>query len=165
MVIGAYVNLGWGFLFLLVLVAIGFALLAWVFYWATRGFCAAPPRSLRGPQWWLVRLVPLLALLTCFPPMRRAGDWSDLDTGKLAAATTTFDRHVFGWIPSYRWVGQLGSEVEDDPGPVLTIDKHQTWYRQDHERWVIDWLYMSSELVIVAILPLPFALARQRGRE
>lgn len=163
MVIGAYAHLGWGFLFLLVIVGIGFALLAWVIYWATRGFRAAPPRSPRGPKWWLFRLVPLLTLLMCFPPMRRAGNWSDRETGKPAAAATKLDRHLFGYIPTYRWVGQLGSAAEDDPGPVLTIDKHQTWYRKDQDRWVIDWLYMGSELVVLAILMLPFAFARQRG--
>lgn len=165
MLIAAYAHLGWGLLFVLLLVAIGLALLAWVLFWASHGFRAAPPRSPRGPTWWLIRLVPLLSILVCFPPMRRASNWSDRETGEpaAAAAATTFDRNLFGYIPSHRWVGQLGSAVDDDAMLVMTIDRQHRWYRKDHDRWVVDWLYMGLELFVLAIVLLPFARARRRG--
>lgn len=162
MFIAVYASSGGGILLLLVLLAIGVALLAWIIYWASRGFRAAPPRSRRGLAWWLLLLVPLLTLLICFPPMRRAGQWSDAVTGNPAAATaaTEFDRKLFGYIPSYRWVGQLGSQAQSGPGS-LVVDKHRRYYSSDQERWVIDWLYVGGEGVVLTILLLPFALARR----
>jgi hypothetical protein len=161
-VLGAYAGVGSGVLFLLLLGLLGLGLLAWIIYWATRGFRTGPPKSPRNPKWWLARLAPLLALMICFPPMRRAGNWSDQATSLRAPESVAleFDRSFFGYIPSYRWIGQVGEDVHGGLGPVVTSDERKTQFRSDRQRWAIDWSFLGGQLAILAVLLLPFFRAR-----
>lgn len=155
MLFAAYTDVGGGICFLFFLALLVMCLLVWVVYWSRRGFRASAPRSRAGhiTRWMIAALA--IVVMVLFPPMRRSADWQDKATGKPTPALIALelDRYLFGYIPSYGWVGTRGGE--QPYGCILTINgsgPHQC----DSYRWVIAWLYLIVELLLLGTLLLPF---------
>jgi hypothetical protein len=84
---------------------------------STRGFRASFPKG-KSWGWWLFRVAPVIGVVFCFPPLRGSGDWRDEATGQPIPGSVAleFDRFLFGYIPSYGWIGSLGREEVYEPG-------------------------------------------------
>jgi hypothetical protein len=160
--VAAYAPVGGGICFLFVLALLAVGLFGWVAHWSRRGFRASAPRSRAGriARWAIAALA--VALSAAFPPMRRAADWRDETTGEPIPARSAleFDRSLFGYIPSYGWVGSVDREQPYEPGCVMTIDGRGP-YRCRSYRWVVDWLFLTGQLVVLGVLLLPFLRANR----
>jgi hypothetical protein len=161
--LAAYAPVGGGICFLFFLALLAVCLLVWVVYWSRRGFRASPPRWRAGQITRWVIAVLAIAFTVSFPPMRRASDWRDKATGKPIPPLSAleFDRSLFGYIPLYGWVGTEGREQPYEPGCIMTIHGRGP-YQCRSFRWVIDWLSLTVQLVVLGMLLLPF-LRTSRG--
>jgi hypothetical protein len=150
------------FLALTVLVVLAGGLLGWVAYWSRRRFRASPARSRAAylARWILAALA--LAASAAFPPMRRAAVWtSDSARPMPAPNALSFDRSTFGYIPSYAWVGSVGRQEPYDPGSQVVIDER--WkYECRSTQWVVDWLLLAGQCLVLGVLLLPFLRAKRR---
>jgi hypothetical protein len=101
-------------------------------------------------------LLPLFAV-ACFPPQRRAGNWTDVQ-GRTVAWTeaTPFDRFEFGYVPTFQWVGDVGTCKEIGYTSKTTIGRvGPLQYR--YYCWVVD-IPIAVVLAIACVTPFLFAL-------
>jgi hypothetical protein len=91
--------------------------------------------------------------------MRRAGQWIDQQTRKPISQddALTFDRWYFGYIPSYRWIGQWGEA--DDASCVVTLQGRGS-NELNGAHWQPDWLFVGVQFAVATIVLLPFAWPR-----
>ena len=162
MLFAAYAPIGGGICFLFVLAFVVVGLSVWIAYWSRQGFRASPARSRRDQitRWIVAGLA--ITLSAAFPPMRRAADWRDEATGEpiTAQSALEFDRSLFGYIPSYGWVGSIDRERPYEPGCVMTIDDRGP-FRCRTFRWVVDWVFLIGQLVVAGLVLLPFLRAKR----
>lgn len=153
----ALTGAGAGLAILLAIAVFVLLLLNWVVYWTGRRFRAAPLRKR-----WLLFVVPILALMVCFPPMRRTGEWADEATGLPISVShqADFDRYWYRYDLSYKWVGALGTQFEDQLGRVTVTIGDRGPYVLAGTRWVINWWYFCAQIVVLVLLLLPFLRAR-----
>src|SRR5262245_4569993 len=133
-------------------------------YWAFHGFRAGPTRN----TWtWVLRLVPfvlIFVLMCCFPPMRRTADWIECESGRPIPPQDqlAFDRDWYGYIPTYRWIGEVGSEYKGDNVKYQIGFAGRGYCTPSRVYWVIDWWYLGAQFIALTVLFLPFARAKSR---
>ena len=159
MLFAAYADVGGGICFLFFLVLVAGSVLLWLLYWSRHGFRAASRRP--GVYRVGASLIAILLLFVsmAFPPMRRTADWSDKETGQSIPAEwqTEFDRFLFGYIPSYGWIGSTGQQL---PYSCEVTIQGRGPYRCESYMWIIDWLFLTGQLVVFVVLLLPFLLTK-----
>jgi hypothetical protein len=78
--------------------------------------------------------------------MRREGDWTEVASGRKISSQVAleFDRFLYGYIPSFRWIGEIGGEETEEPDKTVTIQTLGP-FRCTRYRWVIHWLSFGLE--------------------
>jgi hypothetical protein len=153
--VAAYTPLGeglWG-----LLIAILLAVSAIVCWWWRAGIRIATPRSGTGCASCAIVVAFVVTITAAFPPMRRAAEWRNAATGEPIAANDAreFDRSLFGYFPTHRWIGTVGMEEPYEPTCVLTIPEYGT-YRCQKYRWLIDWVYVTGQALLLGLVIVAF---------
>jgi len=106
-----------------------------------------------------------LAQLVCFPPQRRSGNWTDMDGHVVVAPVAQeFDRVEFGYIPSFRWFGNVG--IAEEKGYLSKLGLEGRMLQHDRYRWEIDWLWvaiLAQAVFFLFVAAWATAYARQLG--
>lgn len=149
----AYADFSGGLLFLCVLAILVPALAVWTFYWTAYGFRGRLPRG-QSFSWWLIRCVPILALVVCFPASRLSANWRDPTTQQSIPPSLAdeYDRFLFGYLPHTTWIGDLGHEDICRCSVELV---GQGRYDCSLSHRVVDWLWFFPQLGILTLILLP----------
>ena len=159
--IASYANVGLGIFFLLVLLFVGIGCVVWIAFWLPRGFRATSTKLPMSIPQWILPLTIIGVVMAIFPPLRSVGLWQHTETNQPipTAQAINYDRCFFGYIPSYRWIGQCF--VTETPDVVTTVSlSPDEAYRCSRITWTIDWWFFVPQLVIVGLLLLPFVRAK-----
>lgn len=87
----------------------------------------------------------LLTLLAVLPPTRRAGNWNQCD----CSYAYSLDRRLFGYLPRYQWVENVGRHESTNYNLTFSIAPHLACTCREY-RWVIDWHWVSVQTAIAA---------------
>lgn len=137
-----------GLLILISLVALGL----WVMYWAACGFKATSPTVYRRRKSLLAWIGSVGMIMVCFPPMRCIGHWTSeqADASAPPQVAAEYDRVEFGYLPSYRWIGECGQPLEDlTPTSLSVLDHGKYQYTSAH--WIIDSFYAGVQLIALLV--------------
>lgn len=105
---------------------------------------------------------PIIIVMVCFPPLRRAGIWRDVATGAPISASSAieFDRAYFGYLPHYDWIGVVEGKQDLSPGGVVTLGDDGPNQCVDFV-WKVDWWFVAAEVaILLTALLLPFVRDR-----
>lgn len=152
-------QLGSGICFLFSVALVGLFTIAWWSYWTLRITRFGLPTGV-GRIGFRLLFVLCLFLMLCVVPMRRRGTWIDVDRGKPVQETysATLDRDVFGYIPTWRWVGTVGTAAPLASDISARIDA-QPLCRLTACFWTIHWLALVVEVSLAFAWLSPFLLA------
>jgi len=162
--IASYANLGLGIAFLFAILLLGFVTLVWIVAWLRKGF-----RLRRSGDQDAVRIFALLILLMvvavmlCFPPLRRTGMWVEPETKSPISKTlaTSYDRVFFGYIPTHAWIGRCFTTEVPKTLSNVRIAPHEAYYLAA-VGWKVEWSYLLGQLAIALLFAFPFLAARKK---
>jgi len=108
------------------------------------------PKPQAGRIWFVV-LVGAVALMVLFPPLRRAGIWTNSQNRPISSGEAyRFDRFEFGYSPSFRTIGDIGKQEETEGLSTVTLLETGA-YQYKAYRWLVDWQWVVALGIIVAI--------------
>ena len=96
----------------------------------------------------LVILIGVVMGMLCFPPCRRSATWMSNDTGSIAPSSlaTRNDRFLYGYIPTYVWIGEVGLVIDSDPR--VSVNK----FSAVEVRLVIDVLVLGIQMLLFLLV-------------
>ena len=159
--LAALANNGPGILFLLGVLAVGFACLVWIAVWLPTILA----RFLRHEQWHIqprpaIWLGALILFMICFPPLRHAGIWTDPETKARLSPhrSISYDRNWFGYIPTYDWIGRCIEKQPAHNSAIVSLIPGET-YQLDAIHLRIEWFYLAAQLCVALLFAFPFMFA------
>src|SRR5436190_2496418 len=88
---------------------------------------------------WMTVLAGAIAVVTAFPPQRRMGIWTNSQNQPvLSWEAYRFDRFEFGYLPSFRWISDVGKKDETEGLSTVTLLETGPYQYRIYQ-WVIDW--------------------------
>ncbi len=142
---------GAGILFLFGLLAIGLVAILWIGFWTAFRFrhrTTKDPRQVRKNA--TIFLVFMMTAMLLFPPLAEVGVWRPAEP--FDPLISERDRGWFGFIPSYRWIGET-LHVEPTPANVTTNYDGRALLGK---RLQIDWYFLVGQWGLLWIGCLPY---------
>ena len=154
-------GVGTGIAFFLELLLVAIVSIFWIVAWLRKGFRLrrrGDQSRIRRVALWT--LVAVFVLMLCFPPLRRIGTWSELETNAPIPTElgTLYDRDEFGYIPTYAWIGRCSETETPEISTTVKLDPHAA-YHLDAIGWTVDWWFLFGQLSLTLIYALPFITA------
>jgi hypothetical protein len=97
--------------------------------------------------------ISLLTCVFCFLPMKIEGLWKSPDGTRWLSHDDCYqyDRTLYGYVPTYRWVFSLGEEKLPNMEVLLTLKQGSTALLV-YSRWTIEWSVVCLEVFLLATL-------------
>ncbi len=99
----------------------------------------------------VVAVMLLVAILCLAPPQRRVGDWLDQNGQRPQPSDAAeLDRYLWGYIPAYRWVVQVGTRESINVNLTASVTPAIVCTAKTYT-WQIDWLLVFWQLWALSI--------------